>query len=54
MELVQKLMKKTSKYLFFSPLTENILTECLCIYGYMIVLFPEFVILTFVAADVSI
>ena len=31
MELVQKLMKKTSKYLFYSPLTEKVLTECPCI-----------------------
>ena len=30
MELVQKLMKKTSKYLFYSPLTEKVLTECPC------------------------
>ena len=28
MELVQKLMKKTSKYLIYSPLTEKVLTEC--------------------------
>ena len=27
MELVQKLMKKTYKYLIYSPLTEIILTE---------------------------
>ena len=32
MELVQKLMKKTLKYLVYSPLTENILTECPCRY----------------------
>ena len=32
MELVQKLMKNTYKYLIYSPLTENILTECPCIY----------------------
>ena len=31
MELVQKLMKKTLKYLFYSPLTEKVLTECPCI-----------------------
>ena len=31
MEIVQKLMKKTSKYLFYSPLTEKVLTECPCI-----------------------
>ena len=31
MELVQKLMKKTWKYLIYSPLTENILTEWHCI-----------------------
>ena len=31
MELVQKLIKKTSKYLFYSPLTEKVLTECPCI-----------------------
>ena len=31
MELVQKLMKKTSKYIFYSPLTEKVLTECPCI-----------------------
>ena len=30
MELVQKLMKKNWKYLIYSPLTENILTECPC------------------------
>ena len=30
MELVQKLMKKTLKYLIYSPLTEIILTECPC------------------------
>ena len=30
MELVQKLMKKTSKYLFYSPMTEKVLTECPC------------------------
>ena len=30
MELVQKLMKKTSKYLFYSHLTEKVLTECPC------------------------
>ena len=34
MKLVQKLMKKTSKYLFYSPLTEKVLTECPCIYIY--------------------
>ena len=33
MELVQKLMKKTSKYLFYSPLTEKVLTECPCSIG---------------------
>jgi len=33
MELVQKLMKKTSKYLFYSPLTEKVLTECPCSCG---------------------
>ena len=27
MELVQKLMKKTSKYQIYSPLTEKVLTE---------------------------
>ena len=27
MELVQKLMEKTSKYLIYSPLTEKVLTE---------------------------
>jgi len=27
MELVQKLMKKTSKYVFYSPLTVKVLTE---------------------------
>ena len=27
MEKVQKLMKKTQKYLFYSPLTEDNLTE---------------------------
>ena len=26
-------MKKTSKYLFYSPLTEKVLTECPCITG---------------------
>ena len=31
MELVQKLMKKTSKYLFYGPMTEKVLTECPCI-----------------------
>ena len=31
MELVQKLMKKTSKYLIYSPLTEKVLTEWPCI-----------------------
>ena len=30
MELIQKLMKKTSKYLIYSPLTEIILTEWPC------------------------
>ena len=30
MELVQKLMKKTSKYLIYSPLTEKVLTEWPC------------------------
>ena len=30
MELVQKLMKKTTKYLFYSHLTEKVLTECPC------------------------
>ena len=33
MELVQKLMKKTSKYLIYSPLTEKVLTEWPCIMG---------------------
>ena len=33
MELVQKLIKKTSKYLFYSPLTEKVLTECPCTMG---------------------
>ena len=32
MELVQKLIKKTSKYLFYSPLTEKVLTECPCMF----------------------
>ena len=32
MELVKKLMKKTLKYLIYSPLTEIILTECSCRY----------------------
>ena len=31
MELVQKIMKKTSKYLIYSPLTEKVLTELPCI-----------------------
>ena len=31
MELVQKIMKKTSKYLIYSPLTEKVLTEWPCI-----------------------
>ena len=31
MELVKKLMKKTYKYLNYSPLTEKVLTECPCI-----------------------
>ena len=31
MELVQKLMKKTSKYLIYCPLPEKVLTECPCI-----------------------
>ena len=31
MELVQKLMKKTSKYLIYSSLTEKVLTEWPCI-----------------------
>ena len=31
MELVQKPMKKIKKYLIYSPLTENILTEWHCI-----------------------
>ena len=30
MELVQKIMKKTSKYLIYSPLTEKVLTEWPC------------------------
>ena len=30
MELVQNLMKKTSKYLIYSPLTEKVLTEWHC------------------------
>ena len=38
MELVQKLIKKTSKYLFYSPLTEKVLTECPCtLYLYVFV-----------------
>ena len=36
MELVQKLIKKTSKYLFYSPLTEKVLTECPCSYSLFI------------------
>ena len=34
-ELVQKLMKKTQKYLIYSPLTEKVLTEWPCRYVYL-------------------
>ena len=35
MELVQKLMKKTKKYLIYSPLTEKVLTECPCMFFFV-------------------
>ena len=46
MELVQKLIKKTSKYLFYSPLTEKVLTECPCSFGIYLVCLSHISILS--------